>query len=154
MSRGVRVRVPPWVPNKEESKMDNINFNRIYNSKNLAQGEHKKVLCVCSAGLLRSPTIAFVLSQDPFNFNTRAVGISSEYALVPLDAVHLFWADEIVCADADHEQFVRGALEFADFEIGEKPIHCLNIPDRFKFRDPKLVQMIQEKASEVFKATT
>ena len=44
-------------------------MNRLANTQNKYQGKYKKVLCVCSAGLLRSPTAALVLSQEPFNFN-------------------------------------------------------------------------------------
>ena len=51
---------------------------------NAYQGKHKKVLTVCSAGCLRSPTAAHILSSDPWNFNTRAAGISLEYAIVPV----------------------------------------------------------------------
>ncbi len=65
-----------------------MTFNRLHNMRNPHQGSNKKVLCVCSAGLLRSPTLAWILSNEPFNFNTRAVGTSSEYALIVLDEVH------------------------------------------------------------------
>ena len=38
------------------------------------QGDYKRVLTVCSANMLRSPTIAHVLSAEPYNFNTRSAG--------------------------------------------------------------------------------
>ena len=60
-------------------------MNRLANTHNPYQGDFKKVLCVCSAGLLRSPSTAFVLSQDPFNFNTIAAGINEDYALIVVD---------------------------------------------------------------------
>lgn len=53
---------------------DKFVMNRIANASNKFQGSYKRVLCVCSAGLLRSPTAALVLSKDPYNFNTRACG--------------------------------------------------------------------------------
>ena len=56
-------------------------MNRLANSSNRYQGEYKRVLCVCSAGLLRSPTAALVLSQEPYNFNTRAAGLDEAFAL-------------------------------------------------------------------------
>ena len=56
-------------------------FNKLANTRNPYQGTSKRVLCVCSAGLLRSPTIAWILSNPPFNFNTRAAGVSLEYVL-------------------------------------------------------------------------
>ena len=45
--------------------------NRLSNVNNRFQGNFKRVLYVCSAGLLRSPTLAEILSQAPYNFNTR-----------------------------------------------------------------------------------
>jgi predicted protein tyrosine phosphatase len=116
---------------------DNL-MNRKFNSKNMYQGDFKRVLCVCSAGLLRSPTTAFVLSQAPYNFNTRAAGIVPAFALVPVDEVLLEWADEIVCMEPTH----KIALE----ALGtKKPIFCLNITDSFEYRDPTLIHLIKEK---------
>jgi predicted protein tyrosine phosphatase len=81
-------------------------MNRLGNCTNPYQGNTKKVLCVCSAGLLRSPTAAVVLSQEPFNYNTRAAGISTDYALVQVDDVLVTWADEIVCMDENSRKFL------------------------------------------------
>ena len=72
-------------------------MNRLANSSNRWQGKYKRVLCICSAGLLRSPTAAFVLSQEPYNYNTRAAGLTKEFALIPVDEVLLNWAQEVVC---------------------------------------------------------
>ena len=114
-------------------------MNRLHNCKNPYQGSYKKVLSVCSAGLLRSPTIAWVLSQDPYNYNTRACGIH-DYALVPLDRVLLTWADEIVCVQSDHEGVVQRLL--TDYNLNT-PIVNLMIPDNFEYRDPELIEMIR-----------
>lgn len=45
--------------------------NQLANVGNRFQTKTKKVLCVCSAGLLRSPTLANVLNLK-YGFNTRA----------------------------------------------------------------------------------
>lgn len=45
--------------------LNHIN-NRKHMMKHPSQGDFKKVLCVCSGGLLRSPTVAWVLSNPPF----------------------------------------------------------------------------------------
>ena len=113
-------------------------MNRLANCTNRYQGEYKRVLCVCSAGLLRSPTAAFVLSQEPYNFNTRAAGLNPEFALVPVDRVLLEWADEIVVMSAQQAEQIRAMLE------DEKPIVVLGIPDNFRYRDPELIQLIRE----------
>ena len=113
-------------------------MNRLANCTNRYQGEYKRVLCVCSAGLLRSPTAAFVLSQEPYNFNTRAAGLNPEFALVPVDRVLLEWADEIVVMSAQQAEQIRAMLE------DEKPIVVLGIPDNFRYRDPELIRLIRE----------
>lgn len=113
-------------------------MNRLANSQNPYQGKHKRVLCVCSAGLLRSPTAAYVLSQDPYNFNTRAAGLTPEFALVPVDRVLLHWAQEIVCMDQRQEVQLR--LLLGD---EEKPIVVLGVPDNYGYRDPDLIELIK-----------
>lgn len=125
-----------------ESKPADFYENRIVNAKNPFQGNYKKVLCVCSAGLLRSPTAALVLSQDPYNYNTRSVGTSSSYALVPIDPVHIYWADEIVCMTLEQQSALVDWCERNGFK--DKSIKCLNIPDSFEYRDPKLIELIKK----------
>lgn len=109
-------------------------------SKNPYQGKYKKVLCVCSAGILRSPTAALVLSKDPFNFNTRCAGAEA-YALVPVTEVLLNWADEIVCMSEYQKEKIG--------KISNKPIICLDIPDSFSYRDVELQDMIFLKYKEL-----
>lgn len=121
-------------------------MNRLHNCKNPHQGDFKKVLAVCSAGLLRSPTIAYVLSQPPYNFNTRACGIY-DYALIPLDPVLLTWAEEIVCAEDEHAQIVKRALDH--HKIPAVPVVALNIPDVYEYRNPKLVALISQGYADI-----
>lgn len=120
--------------------------NRLANAQNQFQGKRKRVLCVCSAGLLRSPTIAWVLSNEPYGFNVRAAGVATEYALVPVDNVLLDWADEIVCAEEDHAVQVRAMLEKfgGASQLIDTPVHVLSVPDRYKFRDPELVELVEQ----------
>lgn len=120
---------------------DKFIMNRLANVGNRFQGSSKRVLCVCSAGLLRSPTAAVVLSQKPFSFNTRAAGLYEEFALVPVDEVLIEWADEIVCMETDHEKILQ--------KMTDKPIRCLKIPDRFFYMDEELVEMIKQRYSDV-----
>ena len=113
--------------------------NRAINSQNHHQGNHKRVLCVCSAGLLRSPTAALVLSQEPYNYNTRSVGLFSQYALIPIDPVHIIWADEIVCMTPEHEDILLKQFQ----DIITAPIKCLNIDDDYAYRSPELIELIK-----------
>ena len=123
-------------------------FNRLHNMKNPNQGTAKKVLCVCSAGLLRSPTLAWILSNDPFNYNTRAAGTASDYALIVLDEVQLQWADAVVFVD---EGNYRVACYDHKELIDNMECHVLDIPDIYQFRHPKLVEAATQQLKEAFK---
>lgn len=114
--------------------------NRIWNCKNPHQGKHKKVLCVCSAGLLRSPTAAEVLSREPFNFNTRAAGINPDFALIKVDDVLIEWADEFVCMSETQALAIQRLVDKED----KRPIICLDIEDRYGFRDERLQKQIAD----------
>lgn len=98
--------------------------------------QYKRVLCVCSAGMLRSPTMAWVLGQAPYNYNTRAVGVSQEYALIPVDEVLVEWADEVVCAEKQHADIIKALCPTANIVV-------LNIPDAYSYRDSKLIERIK-----------
>lgn len=108
---------------------------------NSFQGDYKRVLTVCSANMLRSPTIAHILSAEPFNFNTRSAG-TEPYALIPVTEDLLLWADEIVCADTEHAMWIRNKM--MEWTI-DKPIINLEIPDNYEYRNPKLIDMIKER---------
>ena len=119
--------------------------NRLWNCKNPAQGDFKKVLCVSSAGLLRSPTIAWVLSNEPFNFNTRAVGSSFSFALTPIDDMFIEWADIVVFVNSETAKEVEYR-----FDLTYKHVITLELPDVFKFRDPRLVEIAKKQLAEAF----
>ena len=108
---------------------------------NSYQGDYKRVLTVCSANMLRSPTIAHVLSAEPYNFNTRSAGIAG-FALIPVTEELLLWADEVVCADTEHALNIRDKL--MQYQL-DKPIVNLNIPDIYEYRNPKLIELIKER---------
>lgn len=110
--------------------------NRKHNSKNPYQGKAKKVLCVCSAGLLRSPTAANVIHQK-FGHNTRACGISTDFALIPFDDVLADWADEIVVM----EPWMARVMP----EEFQGKVYCLNVEDSYEYMHPDLQKQIEEK---------
>lgn len=116
-------------------------MNRLANCKNQYQGDARKVLCVCSAGLLRSPTTARVLAEH-FGYNTRAAGISEDYALIPVDEVLIEWADEIVCMEQRHANVLLKLMP------NNKEIVILDIPDNFAYMDDILVALIKERYGE------
>jgi predicted protein tyrosine phosphatase len=118
-------------------------MNRMANSTNRYQGDYPRVLTVCSAGLLRAPTIAWVLEQEPFNCNARAAGVSNDYGLIVVDDVLIEWADLIICAETWHKESI-----LKNFDVGNKPMLALYVPDVFPYRDPKLIQAVIDKLAE------
>lgn len=125
------------------------NMNALANAKNPYQGNMKKVLAVCSAGLLRSPTVAYILSNPPFNFNTRAAGAEPEYALIPISDLLVHWAEEIVCVEQWQADRVHKLLK----DLGEtKPVHVVKTPDQYRTRDPELIKHLTPKLMELFSA--
>jgi predicted protein tyrosine phosphatase len=128
------------------------NRNRMSNLNNEYQKSnwYPRTLVLCSAGLLRSPTTAWILSNPPYSRNTRAIGVNREYALIPVDQALLNWADEIVCMEDDHHLALLDyakSLEINPEDLGK--IYVLNVPDSFAYRDPKLVERIQSALERV-----
>ncbi|MCI4437982.1 MAG: hypothetical protein JHC33_14335 [Ignisphaera sp.] len=113
-------------------------MNKLGNCHNVYQGTEKRVLCVCSAGLLRSPTMARVLAET-YNYNTRAAGMAEEYALIDVNDVLIEWADEIVVAED-----CMGVEIMRRFPSVTKYI-SLDLPDRFERMNPTLVKLIKER---------
>lgn len=106
------------------------------------QGRAHRALFVCSAGLLRSATMANYYAKK--GWNTRAAG-SAEYALVPVSANLLAWANQIYFVN--NENFHAVATKFANTEFAEK-IHkgvVLDIPDQFEYNAPGLIRIIEEQ---------
>lgn len=114
---------------------------------NSYQGHYDKVLCVCSAGILRSATAAHVLAGEPYNCNTRNVGTAG-YALIPVTEDLIQWADYIVCMEPEHEIYVRNKMIEWHYK---KPIITLHIEDIYEYRNPELIELIKEKYSEKIK---
>lgn len=116
------------------------NKNQLGNVGNKFQTKAKRVVVVCSAGLLRSPTIANELHIQ-FGWNTRAVGADKNFALIPLSQALIWWADEIVFVnqeafdDLDSEE--KNEIE----SVGLVP-KILNIEDSFNWGDAQLKEMV------------
>jgi predicted protein tyrosine phosphatase len=111
--------------------------NQCGNAKNPYQGKTKKVLCVCSAGLLRSPTTAKFL-QSTYGYNVRACGVAEEYALVPISTALIYWSDEIVFAEQEHYEAVKDYLQHYTGRIV-----VLGIPDMYEYDNPKIHEYLQ-----------
>ena len=124
-------------------------MNALHNVSNPHQGTEKRVLCVCSAGLLRSATAANVL-YDKYKYNTRNAGIA-DYALIAVSEALLAWADEVVCVEKEVFDRLQSAIN--DFEqrygrIKTGTFIVLDIPDIYARMDAELQQLIIEQYEE------
>lgn len=111
-------------------------LNQMANASNQWQNDAKRVLCVCSAGLLRSPTLAEYLTKE-YGYNTRACGTSEEYALIPISEALVHWADLVVFVNEEN---------YADVQdekiLSHKKVVVLDLPDEFGRNDPELLEHI------------
>ena len=103
------------------------------------QGKDKKVLFVCSAGILRSATAARIYAHK---YNTRSAGTGLEYALVPLSERLMDWADEIVFVN---EWNYAEATIYFDMPKYNGFVTVLDIPDQFPHMDPQLIKAFEEQ---------
>lgn len=102
------------------------------------QSIRTKLLFVCSAGMLRSPTGAMVGLQR--GYNTRSCGALVDRALIPLSANLIAWAEFIVFVDKDSYSEARqvfGSTAMWDQLQGKSIV--LNIYDCYDAFDRQLI---------------
>ena len=123
-------------------------MNQLGNAQNPHQGKAVKALCVCSAGLLRSPTIAKYLTGK--GYNTRACGTSQDYALIPVTEALLTWCDEVYVVKDQAGKIIKllSVLGYDDVIVYE-----LDIPDAFGTFDPVLEHSVKELIQEAWDET-
>jgi predicted protein tyrosine phosphatase len=115
--------------------------NQLYNVNNASQGETKKVLTVCSAGLLRSATLQNMLIKE-YGYNVRNCGTIESYALIPISEALVKWADEIVFVNMENFRDVKKDIE----ELGLlNKTYVLDIPDMYEFNNPELLEICKEQ---------
>jgi predicted protein tyrosine phosphatase len=117
------------------------------------QDKYKRVLFLCSAGILRSATAAHVFSAEPYNWNTRTAGVSIRHALNPVSEALLNWADKVYCMENENyhelEYIFEDTLNDLLEEKGKDFIKVLNIPDTYPYRDPELVELLKQKVVNI-----
>lgn len=105
--------------------------------KNPYQTKTLRVLCVCSVGVLRSPTMMNVFHQK-YGWNTRSAG-TSDYALIPVTKVLMEWANLVVAADLI---VMNQLLEKFGKDYSHKT-HCANIPDDYSWNSAELIELCE-----------
>lgn len=107
--------------------------------RNPYQGRSPRWLFVCSAGLLRSPTGAALAVKK--GLNARSCGSRVDFALIPISANLINWADKIVFVNDDN--YHQALQLFADvddlhYQLTTKSL-VLDILDMYDYNEPSLV---------------
>ena len=113
--------------------------------RNPYQGTDKKVLFVCSMGILRSATGARLYAPK---YNTRTAG-SWHDALVPITAILIAWADEIVFVNKENYEQVVKQLDGEAFDFVDKKSKVLNIPDQYPHMHPELIKAFKGQYEDI-----
>jgi predicted protein tyrosine phosphatase len=116
--------------------------------KNPYQGPDKKVVFVCSMGILRSATGARIYAAK---YNTRTAG-SWEDALIPLTDNLIIWADEIVFVNRENYDQAIGRFEEIDEDLVatiKEKAKVLNIPDSYEHMHPELIKAFEEQYERI-----
>ena len=118
--------------------------------KNIYQGYQTRLLFVCTAGLLRSPTCAIIGAQ--LGFNTRSAGSEDQYALIPVTWNLIQWANFIIFVEQKNYDEVLEKFSENEIAIGtiKEKARVWDIPDNYEYMEKMLVFKIKEKFQEHF----
>jgi predicted protein tyrosine phosphatase len=111
--------------------------------KNPYQGTDKKVVFICSMGILRSATGARLYAKY---YNTRTAG-SYPDALIPLTANLIVWADELVFVNRENYNNTMekySSNQYLNELLKDKSV-ILDIPNKYPHMHPMLVDEFRKQ---------
>jgi len=100
------------------------------------------VLFICSQNRLRSPTAEQVFASWE-GIETASAGTNND-AENPLTAELVAWAQLIVVMERVHRD--KLSKKFRE-HLKEQRVVCLDIPDRYGFMDPALIELLEAKVA-------
>lgn len=137
-------------PMQEQTKtQDILGLTAPYN--NPWQGKDLRLLFVCSVGMLRSPTFADVATSK--GYNARSCGSDTNFALIPVSANLVYWADKIVFINYENYVQTKTNLEEYSNLISKKAI-VLNITDDFERNTPLLISIASDVIDKIARNIT
>ncbi|GGZ43192.1 low molecular weight protein tyrosine phosphatase family protein [Asticcacaulis endophyticus] len=102
----------------------------------------QKILFICSANRLRSPTGEQVFSQYP-NLEVSSAGLNHD-AVDPLTPEHLLGVDTIFLMEKAHRTKLSKKFKA---HLKSARIICLNIPDEFEYMDETLITILKARVT-------
>ena len=106
----------------------------------------RRVLFLCSRHRLRSPTAAAVFADWP-GIEVDSAGLADDAETV-LSSDQLDWAELIVVMEASHRRRLQSRH---GTRLHGKRVACLDIPDRYGFMQPELVELLLRKAGPLLR---
>lgn len=102
----------------------------------------KHVLFICSQNRLRSPTAERIFSTHP-SIECSSAGLDHD-AEIPVAPELIEWADLIFVMENAHLNRLHSNFKSC---IGNKRVVCLDIPDKYEYMDPELVELLISKVA-------
>jgi predicted protein tyrosine phosphatase len=109
----------------------------------LTGSRSRKVLFVCTANRLRSPTAVAVFADYP-GLEVRSAGLDAACPR-PLTAELVAWADRLFVMEQRHRKALRHRFRE---QLGDTPLIVLGIPDEYEFMQPELVALLKERVPQ------
>jgi predicted protein tyrosine phosphatase len=135
---------PQNTPFAENTKNAEI-FKTTAPYNNTYQGTDPRWLFVCTAGLLRSPTGAALAIRK--GLNARSCGSDIDYALIPISANLIMWAEKIVFVNEDN--YLDALALFDEHEMLRNLLVMraivLDIPDIYNYNNPELIAEFEKQ---------
>jgi len=131
---------------EEKTLSDKIRDCRDGVVRNPYQGSDKRVVFVCSMGILHSATAARIYGRK---YNTRSAGTWDD-ALIPLTDTLIAWADELVFVNKHNYEQVLKYFADKNTDLHEMvKVKVLDIPDKYPHMHPELIKAFEEQYEPV-----
>jgi predicted protein tyrosine phosphatase len=107
----------------------------------------KRILFVCSANIQRSKTAEDYFAEQYPTVEFASAGtnlrLCRKEGTNPLTEVLMEWADTVLVMEDKHRKAIRqnGGAQFG------KKIRVLGIPDRYKYYQRELIELLEERAT-------
>lgn len=101
------------------------------------------ILFICSRNRWRSPTAEEIYKNYP-GISARSAGTEPS-ARIKLSAKNILWADIIFVMEKRHKARL---VERFPYDIEDKQVVILDIPDEYKFMDLELIEDIKTKVDQ------
>jgi predicted protein tyrosine phosphatase len=102
----------------------------------------QRLLFLCTANRLRSPTAEQVFSQYP-DIEAISAGLAND-AVETLTPEHFEGVDTIFVMEKAHRNKLSKRFKT---HIGNKRVICLNIPDDYEFMQPELITLLKARVT-------